>query len=296
MDTRTLELFSEVARLGSFAAVARERDLDPSSVSRMISGLEAEIGVRLFQRTTRSMSLTEAGQAYYQRVEALIEELDHAGEIARKAGGETRGVLRLTTSVAFGTMFVVPRMRAFRQTYPDLKLELVLEDRETDLVTNRIDLAIRLGPEIGGDVVCSKLRPTHYRVCASPEYIMNNGRVTSPEELSDREIVTFAFPEFRSGWSFQDEEGEEFRISLKPEIVMSNALAIRAAALSGLGVSLLADWLVDEDIAKGDLVNIFPNHKVAAGSFDTGVWFVYPSRAFLPNKVRAAIDFFRNAS
>ena len=293
MDVTSLRLFCEVARLGSFAAAARRGDVDPSSVSRTIALLEQELGVRLFQRTTRRLSLTEAGDLYLRRVEAIVDELDRARDEAQAVSIEPSGTLRLTTSVAFGQVCIVPLIGAFRARFPDLKLELVMTDANLDLVSNRIDLAVRLAPSLDGDLVATKLLDTRYRVCAAPSYLRQAPALRTPDDLTRHRCVLFTFPEFRSRWLFRDPDGGIGEVPVDGDVLISNALALREAALAGVGPALLADWLIRDALAAGTLVDVFRHHDVAATSFETAAWLLYPSRAFLPNKVRVAIDFLK---
>lgn len=293
MDAKTLALFVETARLGSFAAVARAHDLDPSSVSRTVAALEADLGVRLFQRTTRRLSLTEAGAVYLRRVEPLVEELERAGDEARTLSAVPGGTLRLTCSVAFGHELVIPLLPAFRAAYPRIALDLLMTDANVDLVAERVDLAIRLAAAIEADVIGTKLLDSRYRVCASPAYLAKREKPRTPSELSDHDCLLFPLPEFRSRWRFRDRAGRVGAVPVHGDIIISNALALKRAALAGLGPALLADWMIRGDMAAGRLIDLFPDHDVAATSFDAGAWLLYPSRAFLPGKVRVTIDFLR---
>ena len=180
MDLNALRLFVAAARELSFAAVAQERDLNPSSVSRSIAQLETQLGLRLFHRTTRTMSLTEAGELYLARVAAIIDELDAAEEQARLVSTTPTGTLRLTASVAFGERVIVPLLPDFRARYPELKLELLFTDANLDLVGEGVDLALRLGPRPGGELVATRLFDTAYRVVASPDYLAGHAPIRRP--------------------------------------------------------------------------------------------------------------------
>ena len=293
MELKSLELLLDVVREGSFAAAARRHDLDPSSVSRTIAAIEDDIGVRLLQRTTRRLSLTEAGELYIRKIEPLVEELERAAEEALAVSTAPTGTLRMTCSVAFGLTCLVPLLADFRKVLPDLKIDLLMTDENVDLIAERVDLAIRLAPSIDAEVIGTKLMTTRYRVCASPAYLEEYGPIVQPEDLSKLTCLLFTFPEFRSRWLFRDGRGQVREIPVSGDIAMSNALGLRQAALEGLGPALLADWLVDQDIATGQLANLFPHYDVAATTFDTGAWLLYPSRAFLPSKVRVTIDFLK---
>ncbi|NNG02739.1 MAG: LysR family transcriptional regulator, partial [Inquilinus sp.] len=241
----------------------------------------------------RRLSPTEAGQAYLNRVEAILDELEKAREDALGVGAQPTGTLRMTVSVAFGQRCLVPLLPRFAEAFPRLGLELLMTDAAIELVAERVDLAIRLGPTVSGDVVCAKLMDTRYRVCASPDYLERAPSLARPEDLRRHACLAFALPDYRSRWLFRAADGKASEVPVGGRMVISNALALRDAAIVGLGPALLADWLVDDDIAAGRLVDVFPEHRVTATSFETAAWLVYPSRAFLPNKVRVTIDFLR---
>jgi DNA-binding transcriptional LysR family regulator len=294
MDVDSIKILTEVVHLGSFAAVARRRNVDPSSISRVIAGLEQELGFRLFQRSTRHLSLTEAGSLYFERVENLIEDIAAAADVARDLSAEATGTLRVTASVAYGQTVLVPRLPAFQAANPRLMLDLVFTDATVDLVAERIDLAIRLGRRPSVDLICSRLLPIHYRVCANPIYLAARGHPQNPKQLADHNCLRFPFPHFRDHWRFRcAEEEEEIEVEVNGTPMISSALALRACALAGMGAALLADWLVDDDIAEGRLVNLFPTYEVTATDFDMGVWALYQGRSYLPWKTRAFIDFLR---
>jgi DNA-binding transcriptional LysR family regulator len=293
MDIQSLDLFAMVARRGSFAAVAKERNVDPSSISRAIADLEAELGLRLFQRTTRSMTLTEAGDLYLARVEPLIEELWRARDAAVQVTGAPRGLLRITASVTFGQMRIVPLLAEFHARYPELRLDCLFTDANVDLVTERVDLAVRLAPVIEGDLIAAKLMDTRYRVVASPDYLARQPPIRTPQDLSVHKVLLFNLRAYRTRWLFRDPDGREESVPIAGDFTIAPAGSLLTAALIGLGPALLPDWLVDDAIAAGALVNVFPTHRATATTFDTAAWLVYPSRAYLPNKVRVIADFLR---
>lgn len=292
MDLAALGLFVEVARQRSFAAVARERGIDASSISRSIAALEAGLGARLLQRTTRSMELTEAGAHFLARLPALIEEFERIRDEATALRADPAGVIRLTASVAFGQMRLVPLLQRFQESFPLLTLELILTDANLDLVADRIDLAIRLGPSLRADVVATRLLATRYRVVASPAYLARRGRPAAPSDLAAHHCLLLSLPDHRSRWQFRRGE-EKSAVAVSGRIVISTVLALRSAAVAGLGPALLADWLVADDLAESRLVDVFPTHDVAAANFDTAAWLLYPSARYLPRKTRGAIEFLR---
>lgn len=276
-----------VANDGSFAAVARARGVDPSSISRAVAAVEAKIGLRLFQRSTRVLQITPEGRTYLDTVAPLLDALDAAAETARGSVAQPKGTLRIAASVAFGTRCLIPLLSRFRSAYPDLAIDLVLEDRHHDLIPEGIDIAIRHAPEPRGDLVCRKLRTVAYLVCATPEVA---AEFSTPSALQHSPVLRQSLPDFRDAWQVRAPTGATETFAITGEIVMSAPLALLAAARAGLGPALLADWLSAEDIAAGHLVRLWPNHTVAATSFDAAIWLVYPSRVHLPARTRAGLD------
>jgi len=293
MNLKDLRLFVDVAVRGSFSAAARDRDLDPSSVSRMISALEADLGIRLLQRTSRQMTLTEAGARFLEEIEPLLDDFDRARDFAAGSTGRPRGTLRITAPATFGQMRIVPFLHEFRALYPDLRVECLFTDQYLDLVSDRIDLAVRLAPSIEGDLVASKLMDIDYRVVASPHYLSMSTPLQKPSDISAHRCILFTMKAFRSRWMFRDDAGLIEEIPIDGDLILSPAGSLLAAAIQGLGPALLPGWLADPEITAGRLVNVFPKHSVTATTFDTAAWIIYPSRAYLPAKVRVMIDFLR---
>lgn len=281
--------------LGSFAEAARYRDVDPSSVSRAIAGLEEELGFRLFQRNRRKLAPTEAGLTYFGQIKDLIEGLDQAGQKARDLATEPTGLLRVTACTSLGQRVIAPQLHKFMDRYPSVSLELVLTDSQIDLVADQIDLAIRFGPKPQGDIIATKLMPRTFRVCASPSYIQRNGGLMRPEELSERECVLFPLPGYRTNWRFRDGDGREFDVPVQGRLIVSHGLTLTQCALAGLGPTLLPDWLCEAEIKTQDLVDLFPDFDCAATEFDTAAWIVHPSRKYVPHKVEAFMQFLREA-
>ena len=294
MDIQALLTLRDVSRRLSFAAVAEDRGVNPSSISRTISGLEQELGVRLFNRTTRRMTLTEAGAAYLQRIEEILEQLAEAHEAVRSQADRPTGTLKMTASVSYGETIIMPLIPEFRATYPEVKLELMFSDVNFDLVAEGIDLAIRLGALTSHDYIASKLFDTEYIVCASPEYLTDCAPLDTPEDLQNHNCCVFMLRNFRQCWRFRSDDGHEAEIPINSDIAISSAICVKSAALSGLGPALLQKQLVRDDLQSGRLVNIFPDHQVSAEAFDTAAWVLYPSRAYLPRKTRAMIDFLKS--
>ncbi len=292
MDLVTLQLFVDVAHAGGFAPVARARRLDPSQVSRAIAALEAELALRLFQRTTRRLSLTEAGAAYLARIEPLVAELAAAGDAARDAEGLS-GRVRLTVSVAYGLVRIVPLLPAFRTDFPNLKLDLLMSDGNLDLVAEHVDLAIRLGPTIPPGAIGTTLHAMRYGLYASPGYLAAAPPLTHPSDLARHRCLHFTGPLQVTEWQFESRAGEPVTVAVEGDLAISSPLGLRDAVRAGLGPTLLPDWLVADDVAHRRIVPALPGWVATTARFGTGAWLLYPSREWLPAKTRATIDWLR---
>jgi len=289
MNLEVLKIFIEVVRVGSFASVARKRNLDPSSVSRTVASLEKELGVRLFQRTTRKLSPTEAGILYCDRIAPLIEEMERANESIAMPD-RPQGTLKITASVSFGLKCIVPLLAEFESTYPDLTVNLLLTDARLDLVAERIDLAVRLGQLEDSTLIIQKLMPTHYAVCASPDYLQQH-QIIKPQDIAQHNCLLFPLAGFRSCWIFRNSQGKTSAVAVRGNTMISNAIALQECAIAGMGLALLPNWLIKEDLANHRLVKVLPDYSVTATNFTTFAWLVYPSRSYIPLKVKVLIDF-----
>jgi len=223
----------------------------------------------------------------------LLEELERAGEELRDSTGQVRGTARVTASVAYGQTVLVPLMPALHEAHPGLEVDLLLSDAVFDLVSQRIDIALRLVPAVDSSLVGMQLRPVRFRVCASPAYLRQHGRPRRPADLAQCDCLRFPLPGYRTQWSFRGLEGGTESVALRGWLVMSTALALHRAAIDGLGPALLGDWLIDADLAAGRLVDLFPEHEVTATNFDSAVWLLYASREHVPRRVRAFVDFMK---
>jgi DNA-binding transcriptional LysR family regulator len=296
MDVVALQTFVEVMRRGSFAAVARDHNLDPSSVSRVIAGLEAELGLRLFQRSTRRLSPTEAALVYFDQVEPLIEELERARLKAVDISEQPKGLLRIASPVSFAMLNIVPLLPELAQQYPELSFDLILTDTPLDLLEERIDVAVRLGPLVESGLEAQLLTPKVSSVCASPTYLKRHGRPKHPDDLTQHECLLLTYPGFTNQWLFRDKKDKETKdisVQVRGRLQTSNAVALKACAIADMGIILQACWIVGRELREGSLIDLFPEYEVTAATFDTPpmAWLVYSSRAYLPLKVKVFAEF-----
>ncbi len=293
IQIQALRTFREVAHRGSFAAVARDQGIDPSLVSRSIANLETALGFTLFERTTRRLNLTEAGAAYLTRVSVLVDELVDARDQSLDLIAKPSGTLRLTSSTAFGSEWLVPKLRGFMELYPEISVEAVLTDRPIDIAEERIDLAVRLGPRPSGSFVGTKLMDTRYYVVATPNYVERKGVPNEPEDLGSRQCVLLSLPTYRSSWTFRHSK-RSVDVSVQGRLTLSSPTGVKAAVLSGIGPGLIASWMLEDELEEGSLVDLFPGWEASAADFDTAAWLLYPSRDYVPLKVRALIDYVKD--
>ena len=296
MEVSTLRMFVEVMRLGSIAAVAWDRGIAPSSVSRAIAALESELGARLFQRTAGALTPTEAGTQYYQRIEPVIDELEAARLTVQGAGDSLIGTVRLVAPPTFAQMNLVPYIPNIAREHPRLGVELTLTDSFVDLRADRFDLGIRLGGLPEPSYVSRRLCHLKSVACATPEYLALHGRPRSPVGLADHDCLRL-LNGYDGGarWRFRSKNAGIQEVPVHGRFAMSDVVALRQLALAGLGPALLPRWVVAQNLRAGSLVDLFPNHEASATDFDDAAWVIYPSKRYLSLKVQGVIAWIEQA-
>lgn len=279
-----LDVFSRVIALGSMSLAAREMGLSPAVVSKRIKRLEESLGTRLLQRTTRQISLTEAGQGYYERVIAVLAGLEEAKAYAAGRSTHVTGSLKISAPTSFGRMHIAPHLKPFMRAHPQLSVHLMLTDEFTDIVAGGYDLAIRINDPADSSLVARKLATVRRVLCASPDYIAERGRPQTLEDLKHHHCLPAHNHE---SWRLVGPQGP---ITYKPDgLLMTNSSeVIREAVLSGLGIALRSTWDIGPELKSGKLVQVLPEYE---GSRNLSLSAVYPSRQFLPEKVRLFIDY-----
>jgi DNA-binding transcriptional LysR family regulator len=292
MNLTNLEIFSEVCRIGNFSAVARQRNISPSAVSRAVAALEAELGVLLFYRTTRKISPTEAAVMLANQVDTHLEALHSIRTNISDTREKANGVLRVSASHSFGIVKLGPIIPEFRAKYPDIKVDLALTDRIVDIVGERFDVAIRHGPMPDSSFVAKTILRTKYYACASPTYLE---KITSPIkevlDIADLHCLTFPLPGFANIWRFRNSKGQETEVPIRGVMSVNSGIVLRESALRGDGIVLLSDWIVGDDLESGKLVDLFPSMTATPSNYQTGISAVYPHRKHTPKKVSVFIEF-----
>ena len=284
---QALNVFSRVVEHGSFARAAERLAISTSACSRHVADLEAHLGTRLLNRTTRRLSLTESGQALYERSVQLLADLEEAEGAAAAGTVRPRGTIRLTCAVNFGLRHLSPAIGAFMERYPEVRFDVSLSDRIVDLVEEGFDLAVRIGGTGSETVVARRLGETRLVCCAAPAYLARHGTPRAPEDLARHNCLTYAYLPARSVWVFRDREGRERRVRVSGSMHANSGDWLVAAAVQGLGIALEPDFMVEEALAGARLVPLLARYAAPVSP----IYAVYASRRYLSAKVRALVDF-----
>lgn len=283
-----LKAFCTVAATGGFSPAARRLGLVTSSVARLVDALEGRLGAVLLNRSTRSVTLTDAGRTYYEEALRILERLDAADEAAADGAA---GVLRVAAPVTFSTLYVAPILPALRARHPRLILDLRLDDAPANLVDEAIDVAIRIGSLDPQSNLVARRLAAHDRVlCASPAYLAAHGAPETPAALAAHDCLQFAFGGGRRTWRLQADGADAEDVEVRGVVHANNAEVLRQAALGGLGIAMLARWLVQRDLRAGTLVQVLPGYRVNPGPMDVGLYALYPASRRNSTKIRAFVD------
>jgi DNA-binding transcriptional LysR family regulator len=284
-----IQTFIKVVEAGSFSAAARDSS-SVSSIARQIKSLEDEVGVRLINRSTRSLSLSEPGRVLYERVRTMAAELNNAMSEARSFQQSVKGVLRVALRVSTGTTIIVPALGSFLAQYPDLSVDVTLTDERLDLVAHNIDVAVWMGQLPDSEIVARRLSPSQRIVCGSPGYFERHGKPQLPADLQRHSCLLFTAPQYGNRWQFQN-GGVLEEIVVDGRVRSGNVLVLLSGALTGLGLIMVHEWMVRRRIADGQLERVLEGYTASPTSADAELHVVYPSSRGLSLKVRVFIDF-----
>jgi DNA-binding transcriptional LysR family regulator len=282
-----IQVFAQVAESGSFARAAERLGLSTSAASRQVADLEARLQTRLLNRTTRKVSLTESGRAFYGRSVQLLADLAEAEQEASRAAVEPRGTIRLTTSVNFGVRHVAPAIADFLRSHPGVRFDVSLSDRVVDLVEEGFDLAIRIGAPGADNLVARKLGETRLVPCASPAYLAAHGAPTAPEDLARHNCFTYEYVSPRNLWRFRDRAGAERSVRVAGTLHSNNGDLLAEAAARGAGIVFEPTFIVGPEVRAGRLVPLLQEFEPPP----VPIYAVYPSRKHLSAKVRRFVEF-----
>lgn len=280
-----MRAFVRLVELGTFSAVAEELRIKQSTVSKWIASLEGELGVQLMNRTTRRLRVTEPGEQFYIRAKEILAAFEDAAASLQTHSDKLQGTLRVSLPVVFGTLYVMPWVGAFMQKHPELVLNLSFDDRYANLMDEELDVIVRVGVAVDSSLRARTLGHSTRRVVASPGYLAQHGTPTDAESLSEHGVLRHSSALRGEPWIFQ-KDGRSHRAIVKARFFSNNSQSLVTAAASGLGIALLADWLVDPYISRGELVSILQDFETPPAPIQA---LMAPGRMSHP-RVKAFVD------
>ncbi|NRD30648.1 LysR family transcriptional regulator [Shewanella sp. DC2-4] len=281
-----LSIFVTVVECGSFSLASQKLGLSKSAVSKRITLLEQSLGIQLLHRTTRSLSLTEAGARYFDYVRPAVKLAEEGLDAISELQQAPQGNLRIAVPMVFGRLHIAPLIPEFLRRYPKIQLQMQMDDKTTDLIAGGFDLAIRIGELPDSSLIARKIAPCLSVICASPEYLARHAAPQTPQQLSQHNCLFYSY--FRDGveWTFLSPQGPT-RIQPLGNYQVNNSDAIHQATLDGLGIANLPRFMVDADLQTGRLQALLTNHPLP----EHGIYAVYTQRKYLPTKVSVLIEF-----
>ncbi len=285
-----MELLVLTVREGSFSAAARRSGLSPASVSRHIAELEATLGVQLLNRTTRHLSLTEAGKVYVQRAEQILHNIEDAAAAALALQKTPRGTLRVHSRTLFGMTVLTPLLPRFQKLYPALKVELFLSERRVHLREQDFDVDLQIAPPRDPSLMQRRLLASERILVAAPDYIARTPPVRVPADLARHDCLTYWLGSENVVWKFMH-AGTLTEIAVPSSFVSNNGHVLMRLAVMGQGVALLDDYTVAAELSAGRLVRLLPSYRVTNSSFDEGIYAIFLQTNYLPEKIRVFLDF-----
>jgi DNA-binding transcriptional LysR family regulator len=287
MDTLlSLRIFLRIAEAGSLSAAADKLEISRAVVSKYLKELEERLGVRLVHRTTRRLSLTESGRAFYDRCVQPVGDIDEAMRCASDSTALPRGTLRINCAHAFGRRYVAPALGEYLARHPEVKVDLTLNDRVVDIVDEGFDLAVRIGRLDPSSLVARRLAATQLVACVSPAYLRRRGAPAEPSDLEGHDCLTYAYDPDPGAWELWRAE-ESVRVRVGGGARANDGETLLEIALAGHGIAMLPTFLAGEALASGRLVPVLPGWE----GEQMGIYAVYPSRLHLSAKVRSFVDF-----
>jgi DNA-binding transcriptional LysR family regulator len=288
MDNLTdVAVFVRVVERGSFTLAAGDLHLSRAVVSKYLSRLEERLGARLLHRTTRRLSLTEAGAALFEASRGALERIEEAEAAVAQLQSKPRGRLRVSAPMSFGILHLGPAIAQFARAYPEVTLDIKFDDRYVNLVEDGIDVAVRIGALTDSSLVARKLATTRAVACAAPAYLAEFGEPESPEDLAAHNCLIYSYLSTSNVWRFTAPDGRELPVAVSGTLRTNNGIVLADAAVAGAGILLTPSFYVGPLLREGRLRQILARYKLK----ELGIHAVYPQRSHVPPKVRAFVDF-----
>ncbi|WP_272993910.1 LysR family transcriptional regulator [Porticoccus hydrocarbonoclasticus] len=284
-----IAVFIQVVDSGSFTAAAERLSLSKSVISKYVTRLEDRLGARLLNRTTRKLSLTEVGRAFYERSERGLQEIAEAEAEVSRLQGEPRGTLRINAPMSFGVLHIAPVLSEFLERYPQLTVDMNLDDRKVDVIEGGFDVSVRISDLGDSSLVARRIGPCRHVVVASPAYLKRYGIPRTPEDLEDHNVITYQYKDSAKEWEFRLPGQKPSMVSVSGSIQMNNSLALREALLNDAGITRTPTFVVGRDIQEGRLQSVLTNYELP----EISIYLVFPQRKYLSPKVRVFVEFMR---
>ncbi|MEC4725068.1 LysR family transcriptional regulator [Shewanella sp. D64] len=286
-----IKVFDQVVESGSFSQAAHVPNMAPSSVARNIDNLEALIQTTLFKRSTRQLTLTEEGQYFHLQSTKLVQDADKLLSEMKSSNPEPEGALRISVFESFGNIYLAPLIPKFLKLYPNVQIEIELDNKIIDLNSENIDLAIRIGTPQDSCLKARKLLTNHTSLVASPDYIQRNSKITRPEDLQQHNCLLISHERQRNHWYFSKGKAEK-KVSVMGNLISKGGSPLLSAALQGSGVLLLSDWMVKPYIANKQLIELLPGWTATHGAQGSGeIFAIYKAAQYPRPHIRAFLDF-----
>lgn len=282
-----IQAFIQIVQHGSMTAAADHLGVAKSAISRRLSELEDRLGVELFHRSTRKLTLTDTGRGFYQRTSRIMDDLEEAELAVSESHRELRGTLKIAAPLSFGLLHLGPAINDFSALHPQVNVELDFNDRQVDLIQDGFDLAVRIAALRDSSFIARRIATLGMVTCASPDYLAKHGTPSSPEGLVEHECLLYGYIDNPNNWHYQNDDGEDINVKVSGRIQSNNGDYLRSAAVHGLGIVRQPRFIAYQSIGNGELVEILTDYSVPA----VNAYAIYPPTRHLSQRVRRFVDF-----
>ncbi|CAA0121403.1 HTH-type transcriptional regulator DmlR [Halioglobus japonicus] len=280
-------VYVRVVEEGSFTRAAEHLGISRSVISKYVTRLEDRLGARLLNRTTRRLSLTEAGRIFYERSRRSLQDIEEAEAEISQLQQHPRGILRINSPMSFGILHLAPLLPGFQAEYPDISIDMNLDDRKIDIVDEGYDVSIRISEMPDSSLVARRLASCRHAIVASPSYLETHGTPRTPEDLLDHNVLSFSYQSSVNDWHFLSPKNQPISVAVNSTVRINNSLAIREALLGGMGIARIPTFVIGQDLQRGSLLAVLEDYKI----LEVSIYLVYPQRRHLSPKVRAFVDY-----
>ena len=287
MDRITaMETFVSVVEAGSFSAAARRMNIGQPAVYKSVSKLKKKLGVRLLLRSTRGLSITDAGQKFYEHAKVAINKVDEAEQSISDSDQNLTGKLRISAAVTLARLHIIPNLNLFTEQHPNLDIDIILDDRQVDLIAEGADVALRMGTLHDSNMVARKIASSPRLIIGSPDYFAKAEIPKSPADLSQHQAIIYSQPAGGESWSLS-KAGKEVSVTVSGHVSVNAAEGIRAAVLNGMGLTIASRWMFSKELLDGKVVSVLDDWTIPP----VDLWAVFPSGRLISTKARAFVAF-----